>query len=47
MSKVWYVITRSGLVVYEGSKRNCNSYLKQALMKGSPIGFLSIVDRLE
>lgn len=41
--KVWQVVTPTGMDVFEGSKRECNAYLKQALRKGSPIGFLSIV----
>lgn len=42
--KKYTVITASGFSVYESdSKRMCNVYLKQALEKGSPVGFLSIV----
>ena len=42
---MWYVITPTGLIVYEGTKRECNAYLKQAKEKGSPEGFLSIIDK--
>ena len=39
----WSVVTESGLPVYEGSRAQCNSYLRQAIKKGSPPGFLRIV----
>lgn len=42
--KNYNVITESGLVVFDGKKTDCNAYLKQALKKGSPIGFLRIVE---
>lgn len=41
--KKYRVITTSGLVVYESdSKRLCNAYVKQAVAKGSPVGFLKV-----
>ena len=44
--KKYTVVTASGCSVYESdSKRKCNAYLKQALEKGSPVGFLFIVER--
>lgn len=42
--KKYNVITASGLVVFDGKKTHCNAYLKQALKKGSPPGFLRIVE---
>ena len=42
--KTYNVITESGLSVFSGKKTHCNAYLKQALKKGSPPGFLRIVE---
>lgn len=42
--KKWEVVTASGMSVFEGNKRECNAYLKQALKKGSEPGFLRIVE---
>ena len=42
--KKYVVVTSSGLPVYESdSKRMCNAYLKQAISKGAPAGFLSVI----
>lgn len=42
MKRMWEVVTENGTSVFEGNKRQCNAYLKQALEKGSTPGFLSI-----
>lgn len=42
-SPAWVVITSNNFEVFSGNKRECNGYLKQALQKGSPSGFLRIV----
>lgn len=43
--KKYGVVTPAGLTVYGSDlKRDCTRYLKQALKKGSPAGFLSIVE---
>lgn len=40
----WLVVTPSLMVVFEAdSKRLCNSYVRQAVCKGSKPGFLSII----
>lgn len=44
--KPWYVVTSSGLPVFEGSRGRCYDYVVQALRKGSPSGFLSVVREL-
>ena len=44
--KHWFVVTPSGLAVFEGSRERCRSYIVQALRKGSCPGFLRIVSEL-
>ena len=41
--KMYEVVTESGLEVFSGKKTDCNAYLRQALKKGSPSGFLRII----
>ena len=41
--KNYVVITENWSEVFSGKKTECNAYLKQALKKGSPPGFLRIV----
>lgn len=42
--KKYYVVTENGAFVFSSdSKVECNRYLKQAIAKGSPVGFLRIV----
>ncbi len=40
---MWQVVTDIGLQVFAGTKPQCKAYLRQALAKGSPPGFLRIV----
>lgn len=42
-----YVITETGLLVFEGNKAACDAYVEQAIKKGSKPGFLRVMDRLE
>lgn len=39
----WAVVTTSGLPVYEGSHAQCESYIDQAIRKGSEPGYLTIL----
>lgn len=41
------VITELGSDVFHGTLRECKSYLKQALQKGSPVGYLAIAPTSE
>lgn len=43
MKHKWAVVTPTGMVVYEGDKRSCKAYIKQALAKGSEADFLRII----
>lgn len=35
MKKMYWVTTPTGLAVFEGSKRECKTYIKQANKKGA------------
>lgn len=39
---MYQVNTANGSVVYEGSRAMCHAYIRQAIAKGSPPGFLQI-----
>lgn len=39
------VVTLTGLDVFEGTKKECEEYLDQALLKGSRPGFLTIQEK--
>lgn len=45
--KKYEVITEHGSDVFHGTLRECKSYLKQALQKGSPVGYLAIAPTSE
>lgn len=40
--KTYKVKTSSGTTVFEGTHKDCDEYIAQALQKGSRPGFLSI-----
>lgn len=39
---MYCVVTPTGCIVFEGSESCCQQYISQALLKGSPAGFLAI-----